>query len=173
MTEEKMTGKFTSRTSWREKLEREDHSKIVQIPPRMVKRFGGGTMLIPKPLDVDALIRKTGKGLLITTSEIRGRLARDNKVDVTCPLTTGIFIRIAAEAAEEDLRNGKKRVTPYWRVVRDDGSLMEKFPGGVKAQAQRLEDEGHMIERGKGKKPPRVREFEKSVVRLAAKSAKG
>ena len=50
---------------------------------------------------------------------------------------------------------------------------MEKFPGGVKAQAQRLEDEGHMIERGKGKKPPRVREFEKSVVRLAAKSAKG
>ena len=93
-----MTSKFTSRTSWREKLEREDHSKIVQIPPRMVKRFGGGTMLIPKPLDVDALIRKTGKGLLITTSEIRGRLARDNKVDVTCPLTTGIFIRIAAEA---------------------------------------------------------------------------
>ena len=167
-----MASKFTSRTSWREKLEREDHSKIVQIPPRMVKRFGGGTMLIPKPLDVDALIRKTGKGLLVTTSEIRARLARDNKVDVACPLTTGIFIRIAAEAAEEDLRNGKKRVTPYWRVVRADGSLMEKFPGGVKAQAQRLEDEGHRIEPGRGKKPPRVREFEKSMVLLAPKSRK-
>ena len=167
-----MTGKFTSRTSWREKLEREDHSKIVQIPPRMVKRFGGGTMLIPKPLDVDALIRKTGKGSLITTSEIRGRLAMDNKADVTCPLTTGIFIRIAAEAAEEDLRNGKKRITPYWRVVRDDGSLKEKFPGGVKAQVERLEGEGHMIEPGKGKKPPRVRGLEKSLVRLAAKGRK-
>jgi hypothetical protein len=165
-----MTSKFTSRTAWREKLEREAHSKIVQIPPRMVKRFGGGTMLIPKPLDVDALIRKAGKGSLITTSEIRKRLARDNKVDVTCPLTTGIFIRIAAEAAEEDLRNGKKRVTPYWRVVRDDGSLMEKFPGGVKAQAQRLEHEGHMIEGGKGKRPPRVREVEKFLVQLVAKS---
>ena len=167
-----MTSKFTSRTAWREKLEREDHSKIVQIPPRMVKRFGGGTMLIPRPLDVDALIRKTGKGSLITTSQIRARLAGDNKADVTCPLTTGIFIRIAAEAAEEDLRNGKKRITPYWRVVRDDGSLMEKFPGGVKAQAQRLEDEGHMVEPAKGKKPPKVREVEKSLVRLATKSGK-
>ena len=132
----------------------------------MVKRFGRGKMLIPKPLDVDALIRKTGKGSLITTSEIRARLARDNKVNVTCPLTTGMFIRIAAEAAEEDLRNGKKRVTPYWRVVRDDGSLIEKLPGGVKAQAERLEDEGHMIEPGRGKKPPRVREFEKQLMRL-------
>ena len=167
-----MASKFTSRTAWREKLEREDHSKIVQIPPRMVKRFGGGTMLIPRPLDVDALIRKTGKGSLITTSQIRVRLAGDNKADVTCPLTTGIFIRIAAEAAEEDLRNGKKRITPYWRVVRDDGSLMEKFPGGVKAQAQRLEDEGHMVEPGKGKNPPKVREVEKCLVRLATKSAK-
>ena len=165
-----MASKFTSRTAWREKLEREDHSKIIQIPPKMVKRFGRGTMLIPKPLDVDALIRKIGKGSLITASQIRARLARDNKADVTCPITTGIFIRIAAEAAEEDLRNGKKRVTPYWRVVRDDGSLMEKLPGGVKAQAQRLEDEGHMIEPGKGKKPPRVREVEKCLVRLIPKS---
>ena len=161
-----MASKFTSRTAWREKLEREDHSKVIQIPPKMTKRFGEGTMLIPKPLDVDALIRKAGKGSLITPSEIRMRLARDNKADVTCPITTGIFIRIAAEAAEEDLRNGKKRVTPYWRIVRDDGSLMEKLPGGVKAQAQRLEEEGHMVEPGKGKKPPKVREFEKLLVRL-------
>ena len=43
---------------------------------------------------------------------------------------------------------------------------MEKLPGGVKAQAQRLKDEGHMVEPGKGKKPPRVREFEKLLVRL-------
>jgi len=28
----------------------------------MAKRFGSGKMLIPKPLDVDALIRKVRKG---------------------------------------------------------------------------------------------------------------
>lgn len=161
-----MSQNFRSRKSWREKLENQDHSKIVEIPPRMAKRFGTGTMLIPKPLDVDALIRKTKKGQLVTVSEIRSRLARDNGVDVACPLTTGIFIRIAAEASEEDLRSGRTRVTPYWRVIRDDGSLNEKFPGGVKAQSRRLKEEGHVIAAGKGAKPPTVKNFERSLVRL-------
>ncbi len=161
-----MAQRFSSRKSWREKLHNQDHSKIVEIPARMVKRFGSGTMLIPKPLDVDALIRKAGKGKLLTVSEIRSRLSRDNKVDVTCPLTTGIFVRIVAEAAEEDLRDGKKRVTPYWRVIRDDGSLNEKFPGGVNAQARRLKEEGHSISPGKGNRSPKLQDFEKSLTRL-------
>lgn len=161
-----MTPKFTSRISWREKLERTDHSKIVEVPASMAKRLGPGTMLIPRPMDVDALIRKTKRGKLVTVSEIRARLARDNNVDVACPLTTGIFIRIAAEAAEEDLRNGRKRVTPYWRVIRDDGSLNEKFPGGVKAQSRRLKEEGHSISPAAGKKPPRVKNFETLLARL-------
>ena len=161
-----MPRKFTSRISWRQKLERQDHSKIVQIPAAMARRFGTGTMLIPKPLDVDALIRKTKKGKLVTVAEIRSRLARDNKADVACPLTTGIFIRIAAEAAEEDRQNGRKQVTPYWRVVKDDGSLNEKFPGGTKAQSQRLKDAGHSLAPGQGKRPPKVKDFEKSLARL-------
>jgi len=161
-----MHSKFSSRKSWREKLERTDHSKIVEVPEAMARRLGPGTMLIPKPLDVDSLIRKTRRGKLVTVSEIRARLARDNKVDVTCPLTTGIFVRIAAEAAEEDRQDGKKTVTPYWRVIRDDGSLNEKFPGGVKAQTRRLREEGHTIAMGAGKKPPKVKDFEKSLMRL-------
>ncbi|HZM85324.1 MAG TPA: hypothetical protein VFF31_02095 [Blastocatellia bacterium] len=157
---------FRSRTKWREKLENSEHSKLVEIPSFMSKRLGTGMMLIPKPLDVDALIRKTRKGKLITVSEIRSRLARDNNVEVACPLTTGIFIRIAAEAAEEDLQNGRKQITPYWRVIRDDGSLNEKFPGGVKEQSRRLRDEGHSIAAARGKKPPRVRNFEDFLTRL-------
>jgi hypothetical protein len=157
---------MSSRKSWKEKLHNQDHSKIVEIPASMAKRWGTGTMLIAKPLDVDALIRKTRKGKLITVSEIRSRLARDNGADTTCPLTTGIFVRIVAEAAEEELRKGKKQVTPYWRVIRDDGSLNEKFPGGVKAQARRLKEEGHSVLPGKGNRPPRLQDFEKSLLRL-------
>ena len=161
-----MAQRFSSRKSWREKLHDQDHSKTIEIPPRMAKRLGTGTMLIPKPLDVDALIRKTRKGKLITVSEIRSRLARDNGVSITCPLTTGIFVRIVAEAAEEELHNGKKQVTPYWRVIRDDGSLNEKFPGGVIAQARRLKEEGHSVSPGKGKHPPKLMDFEKSLMRF-------
>ena len=155
-----------TRTTWRDKLEKEQEPKIVKIPPKMVKRFGTGKMLIPRPLDVDALIRRVKKGKLVTQDQIRKRLAKDFKVNVTCPITTGIFIRIAAEAAEEDLREGKKQITPYWRVIKADGSLNEKFPGGTKAQAARLKKEGHSIQPGEGKKPPKVKDLEKSLQKL-------
>lgn len=140
--------------------------KIVEIPPKMTKKFGTGKMLIPRPLNVDALIRKVKKGKLVTQSQIREKLAKDFKADVTCPITTGIFIRIAAEAAEEDLRAGRKQVTPYWRVLKPDGSLNEKFPGGFERQAALLEKESHAIEHAKGKKPPRVINFERHLQEL-------
>jgi len=123
-------------------------------------------MLIPKPLDVDALVRQIQRGKLATVDQIRERLARDFGADLTCPLTTGIFLRIAAEAAEEDLQRGERNITPYWRVIKGDGSLNEKLPGGIEAQAARLREEGHAIEPGEGKKPPRVADFARSLQSL-------
>jgi hypothetical protein len=148
------------RKTWREKLETEQEPRVVD------DSRGRGRMLIPKPLDVDALMRKIEKGKLATVEQIRERLAKDFGADFSCPMTTGIFLRIAAETAEEDLSKGEKQITPYWRVVKADGSLNPKFPGGVEAQAARLREEGHSIEPGKGKKPPRVKDFEKSLQRL-------
>ncbi len=40
-----MKTKFSSRPRWREKLEKPQKPKIVQIPPKM-SRFGSGTMLM-------------------------------------------------------------------------------------------------------------------------------
>jgi len=155
-----------TRKSWRAKLEKEQEPRVVDVPPKMAKRFGTGKMLIATPLLVDALIRKVEKGKLVTVRQLRERLAKDFKVDSTCPLTTGIFVRIAAETAEEDLSHGVTDITPYWRVIRDDGSLNEKFPGGVAAQATHLRQEGHTIEPGKSKKPPKVKDFEKALVEV-------
>jgi len=90
-------------------------------------------------------------------------LAADFAVDVTCPLTTGIFVRIAAEAAEEDRMNGRKRIAGYWRVIKDDGTLNPKFPGGVAQQSRYLRREGLVIV-GNGKKPPKVKEFERWLI---------
>lgn len=103
-------------------------------------------MLIPKPLDVDALIRTVPRGKVLTLTGLREKLARAAGADVTCPMVAGMFVRIVAEAAAEDVRDGKPRVTPWWRVVRDDGGLFEKLPGGPTAQAEHLEAEGHVID---------------------------
>jgi hypothetical protein len=119
-------------------------------------------MLIPTPMLVDELIRKVPKGKLITGSELRRKLASDFAANVTCPLTTGIFIRIAAETAEEDRAAGRRRLTPYWRVVKDDGGLNPKYPGGVETQARNLRAEGFTVTRT-GKKLPAVKEFERRL----------
>ena len=60
--------------TWRQKLEEKhlNHGKVVPVPPYMQKRFGTGMMLIPKPLDVDALMRKAKKGRLIGRSDMSG-----------------------------------------------------------------------------------------------------
>ena len=145
-----------TRKSWREKLDNPSLPKVAAIPAKWQKRFGAGDMLIPHPREVDAFIRTVRKGSVTTVSRIREFLAGKHSVAVTCPLTTGIFIRIAAEAAEEEAGAGKVKITPYWRVVKDDGSLNPKFPGGVERQAERLRAEGHCIVPGRGKRPPRV-----------------
>ena len=147
---------MNSRKSWREKMNNPDLPKVVPVLPAMRRRYGAGTMLVPSPLEVEAYIRTVPEGSVATISQIREFLAAKFSVDVTCPLTTGIFIRIAAEAAEEDAAAGGTQITPYWRVVRDDGSLNPRFPGGVARQASRLRSEGHRILPAAGKKPPRV-----------------
>ncbi|MFB0559005.1 MAG: hypothetical protein ACETVS_00475, partial [Dehalococcoidales bacterium] len=73
---------------------------------------------------------------------------------------------IAARAAEEAAAEGKKDITPYWRTLKVGGELNPKYPGGINAQAERLREEGHTIEPGKGKKPPRVKDFERALVEL-------
>lgn len=150
-----------SRTSWREKLEKPQEPKIVDIPPKM-SHFGKGTMLIPTPKLVDELIRKVPKGKLVTVGELRRKLAAEFATDVTCPLTTGIFVRIAAKAAEEARANGRQRLTPYWRVIKDDGRLNPKFPGGAEQQTRALRAEGFAFVRN-GKKAPAVKQFERCL----------
>jgi len=150
--------------TWREKLaDDKDLPRVVEITDRMSKRWGTGTVVIPAPKEVDEIMRQVLKGKVITVSEIRAMLAKKHGASIGCPLTTGIFANIAARAAEEAAEEGKKDITPYWRTLKSKGELNEKYPGGVEAQAAHLREEGHTIELSKGKKPPRVRDFEKSL----------
>jgi alkylated DNA nucleotide flippase Atl1 len=148
------------RKSWREKLEDDKGlPKVEEITGKMSKRWGKGTVVIPSPKEVDEIMRKVPEGKLITIKEIREILAKKHGTTIACPMTTGIFVWIAANAAEEARAEGKKDITPYWRTLKTGGILNEKYPGGVEAQRKLLEKEGHRIIR-KGKKYV-VAEFEK------------
>ena len=139
-----------TRKSWREKMDDPNLPKVVNIPPKMQKRFQGpGTLLIPSPRDVDGVIRTIRKGTVMTVGQIRERLAAQYSTTSACPLVTGIFVRISAEAAEEEALEGKRRIAPYWRVVKNDGSLNPKLPGGAERQAERLREEGVKVVKGR------------------------
>jgi len=156
-----------TRKSWREKLEdSKDLPKVVEITPNMSQRWGTGSVCIPAPIEVDEIMKKVPEGKLITINQIRTILAQKHGATIGCPITTGIFACIAARAAEEAATEGKKDITPYWRTLKSRGELNEKYPGGAEAQAKHLQEEGHIIEPGKGKKPPKVKAFQKSLWEL-------
>ena len=152
------------RKSWRDKLaDNKGLPKVGKIEGKMTKKWGTGTMVVPAPIEVDEIMRTVPKGKVTTINEIRARLAHKHRVNLACPITTGIFAWIAAHAAAEDQAEGKKRITPWWRTLKTSGELNPKYPGGVQMQSKLLKAEGHKILAGKGKKAPIVQDFEKAV----------
>ena len=139
--------------------------KVEEITDKMSKRWGAGTVVIPAPKEVDEIMRNVPEGKLTTINGIRAMLAQRHGATIGCPITTGIFAWIAAHAAVEAAAEGERDITPYWRTLKSGRALNEKYPGGVEAQAARLRAEGHTIEPGKGKKPPKVKDFEKNLVK--------
>lgn len=132
--------------SWREKLaDSKDFPKIAKIDATKSKRWGTGTFVIPAPLEVDAAMRKIRRRKLTTIDAIRRALAKRHGTTIACPLTTGIFAWIAANAAAEDEAAGRQRITPYWRTLKANGELNPKYPGGIKNLRARLAAEGHRV----------------------------
>lgn len=137
--------------TWGEKLaDSKGFPQVARIDASKTKRWGKGTFVIPAPLEVDGVMRRVRKGKLTTIDAIRKELAEKHGTTIACPLTTGIFAWIAAHAADEAERAGKKRVTPYWRTLKAKGELNPKYPGGIANLRHRLEEEGHeVVQRGK------------------------
>jgi hypothetical protein len=151
--------------SWEEKLnDAKDLPRTITMPEKLMKRWGRGKMLIPSPVEVNAVMQQVRKGRLITIDLVRTFLAAKHRVGATCPMTTGIFAWIAAHAAEEAREKGRKRITPYWRTLKTGGELNAKYPGGVEDLKAKLENEGHSIEQ-RGKRFF-VSDFEPKLARL-------
>jgi hypothetical protein len=132
--------------SWAQKLaDDKGLPKRGPVTGRMSKRWGEGTMVIPAPLEVDGLMRQVPKGRLTTINDLRSALAAKHAVSFACPITTGIFSWISANAANEAEGAGTKRITPYWRTLKTGGELNPKYPGGIAGLARRLKLEGHTI----------------------------
>ena len=115
--------------------------------PRLIERYKADTMVIAAPLEYDGLMKKVPAGKLTTIDRMMACMAKKHNAGSACPMTAGIFVNISAHASEE---RGGKNETPWWRTLKKDGVLNEKFPGGTEMQKAHLEAEGHtIIQKGK------------------------
>jgi len=145
--------------SWQEKCaDKKGLPKVLRLQEKFpcynaVHKMGaepGDGVVLVNPSEVIEIMKKVPKGKLITIVEICKKIAQKHKVKACCSLTTGIFIMTAANAAEEANKQGRNLEIPYWRTLKADGFLNEKFPDGAEAQKEKLESEGFsVIQKGK------------------------
>lgn len=131
-------------TSWSDKLRDGGPHQVKPVPINIAGMKKGQVMLVPSTRIVEAFIRRIPKGRLLDTRELRARMARRYRAEVTCPITMGFILRIVAEAAWEARQAGAKdgALTPVWRVLEEDSLTLKKLPraAAVFFRGRRMEE---------------------------------
>ncbi len=108
---------------------------------KSIQKYGGDKMYFAPPIEYDKIMKLVPFGKVLTVGEICNYFAKISGADFTEPITAGIFVSIAAWASYQRTENE----TPYWRTLKAKGELNPKYPGGIEAQKEKLEAEGHII----------------------------
>ena len=96
----------------------------------------GDKMLISSPEKIADFIYAIPKGSFFTIKELRRGLALKAGADKTCPVTTGIFLRMAIEQNKDDVN------FPYWRVIDEKHPVVKKLNLDRNLIQKRRVDEG-------------------------------
>ena len=127
-----------------QKLCRKKTEKKVRLEADFAGIKAGQMMFVATPMIVDAYIRAIPEGQHRTVPGMRNELARRNRCDASCPVSTAIFTRMSAEAALEQLAEGASpdEVAPFWRILRPDDKIAKRLDVGGEWIAQRRALEG-------------------------------
>ena len=103
--------------SWIEKRDIDKEFKVKIIPKKFADIPAGTKMFIPTPKIVDKLVKTIPFGSFLYSTQIREKLANNYNAEMTCPVVTGISMRILSEAAFEEfeIHNNIGKITPFWR----------------------------------------------------------
>jgi hypothetical protein len=122
-----------AKKSWIGKRDREKSYKIKKIDKKFADIPEGSKMLIASPQIIDEYVKQIPFGSTTELSTMREDLAIQYQADKTCPVKTGIFLRIVSEAAYEEIQSGKsiEDVTPFWRILNPEMKLANKLECGI------------------------------------------
>ena len=113
-----------------DKFHKRRSPKKVMLDKSFAGIKAGQMLFVGTPQIVADYVSKISHGETSNVVKMRNQLARRNKCDAMCPVSTAIFLRIVAEYAIEEMDQGKSPsdVIPFWRVVEPDDKLAKKLP---------------------------------------------
>lgn len=134
---------MATKKSWLDKLNEKREPKIKKIDIDFADIPAGSNMFIATPKLIDQYIQEIEFGKRTDTKTLRKDLAIEHNADYTCPVTTGIFLRIVAEANYEKLQQGTplEEITPFWRVIEPNSTLSKKLTFGQEFLIKQLNKE--------------------------------
>ena len=123
------TSKAKPAASARDRLAVHKEPKVVELAKDFGGMKAGQMMYVATPRIVADSVAGIPYGETRTMQELRAELAAANDCDGACPLSTAIFLRVASEAALEDLAEGKgpDEVIPFWRAVEPDSKVASRL----------------------------------------------
>ena len=112
-----------------ERLRESKPEKRVVLDKDFAGVKAGLTLFVANPKIVDQYIRDIPTGQSRTIVQMRRALAKSRNADATCPVSTAIFLRIAAQAAIDEMEDGweTELVSPFWRVLRASDKITERL----------------------------------------------
>ena len=133
-----------ARKTWHEKLHSDKPFKVTRLDKKFADMPEGCMMFIATPLIVEDYIKAIPYGQQKELKTMRAELAQSYEADKTCPVTAGIFLRIASEAAYEEYVSGKKEteIAPFWRMVQPGMKIISKLACGEEFIRVQREKEG-------------------------------
>ena len=130
--------------SWNEKLHSPRPHQVKPAPMNIAGMKKGQIMLVPTALMIDKFIRNIPAGTSMDIKTMRQKMAGEHKAEVSCPITTGILLRIVAEAAWEDHDQGApvSAMTPVWRVLDKNATTTKKLSFDAQFLSDQRKNEG-------------------------------
>jgi hypothetical protein len=120
------------RKSWQEKFESINQFEVKLTDKKFADIPEGAKMLIATPKIIEDYIFQIPEGTETDLKTLRKDLALQYGAEYTCPVTTGIFLRIVAEKAFESYQNGKElnKIAPFWRTIKPKDKILTKLSFG-------------------------------------------
>lgn len=133
-----------AKKSWIEKFHVDRKPEVKRLDKAFADIPENALMLIATPAVVSEYLKQIPEGKSVDIKTMRKDLALEFLAEYTCPVTTGIFLRIVAEAAFEELQSGKsiEEITPFWRAISPNSTTAKKLTFGQELLVKMRDLEG-------------------------------